>query len=1208
MSVDQVETPASSVVEVPPKTEGSEEASPVAPEEQQPEILEIEVELPHEPYKVKVPVSLSETLQDIRQSITENPFTYFYSCFYLEHEGVRLNDYQEIATIPNLIATPQLKLREDVYTERESRIHIMRLRELLKGYQSPCGRYGYDENISVFHAIVPSAVVSKKKKKKADKPESYETLTNTSFEEYNFEETKPSLLSYCPSDSITTPPKCLRQVTLSGWNPVTPIRKLAGDLLYLTITTLENKVFEITSSASGYFVNNSTTDTFDPSRKAPVHNMQAHSLVQLLQYLSPGFRTNMTKIQQNLLNSEMLQLIQVATPYVNHPWITTPRTPAFDACRPCEVFLTAGANGSDSLHDWNEDIQSQRELPRSLLQERILRDRCLSKVYADFFDACVQAAYSVAEGNIVPINPNESADSHMYVYNNLFISKTFDGLNQFDSYGGEEAAYVAASKDIIGVRLLNQLDIEGIYTMGSCLVDYRGERYVVQCVIPGLFRMQEMIQYGTTDCGTTIFDDKKFHELTGKLVDILHLSPHDVKDASGKTFHLNTSLDVKGICGGEGRHYLVDLHRLNPVDIVFQESECVERDGLKAYPHKMTLIRRELVEIFYASKLKAWREEKNKLKEEQKEENGQEEDQSGEELKKENGQEEDQSGEEQNELDDADFDYSLNPDAFTDLVKDTDPADEERVRECSAYIGKVVLPTFVKEMASHVFSPVDSSALTKVLHTRGINMRYLGKIYELLSQEDGSKLASSKRVFLIEMVLRSCKRLLRRFLREIPGSFSIDCVAHFLNCLFASKDDDPKPTQQSEYGYSSLTPQLLKDMILETVATRFRFPLTMELLDSIPHLTLLRELCIVVGIQLLARDYCLDGPLPEVPRTNGTPTGPLTRFRPADILAIVPKIKHTLPILNYPEELLETGRQTVVQGDRQLGLDYLTESITIFEQVFGPISPDTAQCYSNVATVHFHLNSPKVAEELQKKAVISYERCMGLDHPDTLQALIQYGFYLNGVGRLEDGLKVIRFALDKWYPLYSEYNLDIAYANHNLGAIFQKLNRHETALKFFKRASAVYETLLGPSHVSTAGCYSAIARSQNYLRDFKAAIASEKLANAVFAQTLGEDNVNTLRSSQALQDYTSNAVHSAREVAYEKSPEYRELKLRVQETIKREKEKREAETISSRGHLPVEDLVKFIDGTETKPKKSTQGTETKSQKSSRRTKKKSAAK
>lgn len=53
-----------------------------------------------------------------------------------------------------------------------------------------------------------------------------------------------------------------------------------------------------------------------------------------------------------------------------------------------------------------------------------------------------------------------------------------------------------------------------------------------------------------------------------------------------------------------------------------------------------------------------------------------------------------------------------------------------------------------------------------------------------------------------------------------------------------------------------------------------------------------------------------------------------------------------------------------------------------------------------------------------------------------------------------------------------------------------------------------------------------MARAQNYLRDYKAAIASEKLVNSIYTDVLGADNVNTLRSSQALQDYTSNAVNS----------------------------------------------------------------------------------
>lgn len=45
--------------------------------------------------------------------------------------------------------------------------------------------------------------------------------------------------------------------------------------------------------------------------------------------------------------------------------------------------------------------------------------------------------------------------------------------------------------------------------------------------------------------------------------------------------------------------------------------------------------------------------------------------------------------------------------------------------------------------------------------------------------------------------------------------------------------------------------------------------------------------------------------------------------------------------------------------------------------------------------------------------------------------------------------------------------------------IFQKLNLHEMGLKFFKKACKVYEALLGPKHISTAGWYAAALSSAN---------------------------------------------------------------------------------------------------------------------------------
>jgi protein TIF31 len=47
------------------------------------------------------------------------------------------------------------------------------------------------------------------------------------------------------------------------------------------------------------------------------------------------------------------------------------------------------------LRDWNEEYQTCKELPKETIQERIVRDRALFKVNADFVEAAVKGAWLV---------------------------------------------------------------------------------------------------------------------------------------------------------------------------------------------------------------------------------------------------------------------------------------------------------------------------------------------------------------------------------------------------------------------------------------------------------------------------------------------------------------------------------------------------------------------------------------------------------------------------------------------------------------------------------------------------------------------------------------------------------------------------------------------------------------------------------------------
>lgn len=417
----------------------------------------------------------------------------------------------------------------------------------------------------------------------------------------------------------------MKSFGLSGWNPVPHPQKLKGDLLYLVATTLENETVHITSNSRGFFVSNSSNNKFDPTIKRSTSGekvFESHSLITLLQLVSPLFATNFEKLQTYITDHHMLEVLPVNTTTQAYPWAVKPYPHTFDLARPAEAFLNFGTDSVDSLRDWNDELQSHRELPRTNLQERVLRERLINKLQAEFTEAAVKGAMSVVEGSIVPLNPLEPEGSYMFVYNNIFFSKGSDGRGTFESLGGDEAAHVATGKDLEGVRILNNADVEGLCTLGSVIVDYKGERIVAQSIVPGIFRRQDenSIVYGSVDNGEKISADEKFHELLGIAAKTLHLASHGVVDAEDNEVELYTSLETKGLLGADGRRYILDLYRLNPVDIEFQEKETNEQSegqsNLPPYPHKMTLLRPELMSLYWEQKLREWIKERSPKTEE----------------------------------------------------------------------------------------------------------------------------------------------------------------------------------------------------------------------------------------------------------------------------------------------------------------------------------------------------------------------------------------------------------------------------------------------------------------------------------------------------------------------------------------------------------------------------------------------------------------
>ena len=69
-------------------------------------------------------------LIEIKEFLTEYVYTAFYTHYYFEHQGQKLNDYTEVALL-NLKDEPILYMRVDKYDDKAVRNHVRRVKEIL---------------------------------------------------------------------------------------------------------------------------------------------------------------------------------------------------------------------------------------------------------------------------------------------------------------------------------------------------------------------------------------------------------------------------------------------------------------------------------------------------------------------------------------------------------------------------------------------------------------------------------------------------------------------------------------------------------------------------------------------------------------------------------------------------------------------------------------------------------------------------------------------------------------------------------------------------------------------------------------------------------------------------------------------------------------------------------------------------------------------
>ncbi|KAG6015906.1 Intracellular distribution of mitochondria [Claviceps lovelessii] len=1174
--------------------------------------------------RLQIMVSSQEQIHELRQSIIDLPVAFRFTCFHLKYKGEKLNDFIPIAEIPNLEPEPEFYLVEEPYTEKEARIHLVRIRELIgaAGDRSEITQ-GVLPGLSLFESV------SRRAQADQNSPQESEPPTK----DYDFR-AEPSLQSLIP-DTLPPAPKTVKSVSLSPWNPPPCHLRQRGHLLYIVVTTNEGEQFQITSHVSGFFVNKSSNAKFDPSPRSAPKAYQAHSLLQLISLISPSFDDTFQKLQEYNNERDPLATFQITNSIPAAPWAVPSPNSKFcahfaDPARPQETYLLSGVENTDTLRDWNEEFQSAKELPKESIQDRVFRERLISKLFADYNDAATKGAVMVARGEIAPLNPTECRDAQIFVYNNIFFSFGADGVGTFTSEGGDEAARVATGKDVAGVRLVNQLDIDGLFAPATVVVDYLGKRIVGQSIVPGIFKQREpgenQIDYGAVDGKDIVAADERFTSQFAQLSKALKVKSHPVWDKDGQRFDLEASVETKGLMGTDGRKYILDLYRITPYDVNWleQTKSEAEGDGFKAYPHRMTVLRPELVDSFARYRMRQWvdkelakREEKPKAEEPAEQTTS--------------GSQTESQEPSAPQLDLSDFKFALNPDAFSGQVPQTDDEksqlleDETEVREAGNYLRQQVIPDLLRELSdSDISFPMDGQSLSRLLHKRGINVRYLGAI---ASQAVDKRLRCLRDICIQDMVARAFKHITATYLRALPVPFTAACISHLLNCLLGY-DLNLKPLidvdsymrslyDDAELSFEPVTPDSLRASIEEEVARRFRFKLEAGWQQAVRKLQLFRDVSLKLGIQVQAKDYvfdqrksgdekdCVDSTSNHI---NGQQSGdskdkkkkkkareesPVasspcvlsSTFTPGDIVDFVPVVKHSAPRSALAEEALEAGRLSIIQNQKKLGQELLLESLSLHEQIYGILHPEVAKVYNSLSMLYYQLDDKEAAIELARKAIVVAERTVGLDSAETLLNYLNLSLFLHQNGDSSGALLYSKHALMLWKLIYGPDHPDSITTLNNAAVMLQHLKQYHESRLWFEEALRVCESVFGKSSVNSATLLFQLAQALALDHDSKAAVNRMRDSYNIFLSELGPEDKNTKEAESWLEQLTQNAVSIAK---HAKDVQARRIRSGIrfpaavtpaQQPVSEAQRLARSNQADSRS---IDELIKFIEGADQK--------------------------
>uniref|UniRef100_A0AAV2MQX9 Clu domain-containing protein n=1 Tax=Knipowitschia caucasica TaxID=637954 RepID=A0AAV2MQX9_KNICA len=892
-----------------------------------------------------------------------------------------------------------LRLTEEPYNGHSARLHLARVLELLR-MSAPQDALREGRSPSILDTITQSHA--------QDTPlQNGKNLkrTNTKTEVANQNGTPEYLLpgsherplmALLPNSLQPEFPCSVRDLSLSCWNPPPGHRKMQGDLLYISVVTVEGRRCDITSCPKGFFLNRSTEEVFDPRPAQSTSTF--HCFTDLLCHLSPAFKQTFTTLKNKF---HLPPLEALPTPYPTLSWLGPPCSSRIHK----NTFSRLGVEEQPSqAPDWNEELQAARDLPQGSLEERLQRDKALLQVNSAFVRAVIQGAESVVDGLVDPVNGNP--EDPAFLWGGLYMSQGAAS----DVFGGERGRRAAQRLELKGVQAYSNVEaLQGLHTLSTAVVDYRGVRLSAQGLAPGIEGSEQ---------------DQEADPASRGLLYGVNAGPQESPQR--------------------------------------RQNYCSDTGFPKSFPHGLCRLKIELLRAFIQHKHYQFCQ----LVEEKTEgHRGLEECEAPGELRASTIAVREAS-KEVGSVSDIIFEMRFNPNIYSPGV--TFPRTENKstnlqkrlLQEAAAFIVTHQIPDFVDYCLQNNEVPVDCTSLKKALHDKGINLRYMGHLVKAITQsEDQDKLRHILRIAISDIFIRSTRRIFNRFVQGVDVSSLSAAVSHFLCCLLVSHytpsaiGDDMKkksrrrgrvagPSESSQW--STLTAAELWNMVCQEAEETYSItdilgngPNHLVEHYSLQKLSLLREFCLKTGVQLRLKDYFVDN-------QNKAPLGP------EDVLNIFPVVKHIDMGFKDAAKSFYLAKTSLQKGLLDQAYEQLKETTYLYGRA--------------LLAVYFHAGGETaLAQKCLLRARLLMLTVHGEDHPyiavlDSCLGLLMTGSHSE---------KFLKSALKINMSFFGSCSLYTALSQHLLAQHMSSKGDYRSAMAHEKEALTAFTSMFGENHAQT---------------------------------------------------------------------------------------------------------------------------------------------